>query len=302
MKNRIDMGKKIFYPAAVILMSALTMTSCYEDFLDDYNYTAAYFASQKPLRTVIADRDMTIRVGVTIGGRREVDNNDYADFVIDPELLDGTALTMMPENYYALADPGRMSISNVNLPIADVAISFTDEFYNDPEAAGEHYAIPFRIVSSSADSLLEGKTTSIVAVKYVNKWQGTYYVKGTVSILGEDGSLSGTVTYSKPDLSTNVARAVSTSSRYVSVRTGVANTTAADEKVQLTFDEDGTVTPSTASGGIAISEGSGTWDDSGDRMVITLSYVYEKAGIRYQVNEELHRRQDPLKDLVFEEW
>ena len=64
------MDKKTIISAAALLALVPALTSCYEDFLDDYNYTAAYFASQKPLRTVIADRDMTIRVGVTIGGRR----------------------------------------------------------------------------------------------------------------------------------------------------------------------------------------------------------------------------------------
>ena len=296
------MDKKTIISAAALLALVPALTSCYEDFLDDYNYTAAYFASQKPLRTVIADRDMTIRVGVTIGGRREVDNNNYADFVIDPELLDGTALTMMPENYYTLEDPGKMRISNVNLPIADVTVSFTEAFYDDPAAAGKHYAIPFRVVSSSADSLLEGKNTSIVAVKFVNRWQGTYYVKGSVSIIGEDGDLSGTVTYSRNDLSTNLTRPLSTLTRTTSVRNGVANTAASGEKVLLTFNADGTVEASTADGGIAIAEGSGSWDDSGERMEISLSYIYEKAGIRYKVDETLYRRQDPLKDLVFEEW
>ena len=39
---------------------------------------------------MIADRDMQIRVGVAIGGKREVDMNDWAEFEIDPALLTGT--------------------------------------------------------------------------------------------------------------------------------------------------------------------------------------------------------------------
>lgn len=296
------MNNKILFSAAALFAATLSLTSCYEDFLKDYNYTAMYFSSQKPLRTVIADRNMDIRVGVAIGGIREVNKADYADFVIDGELLDGTGLTLLPENYYSLSDPSRMKVSSPNLPIADVTISFTDDFYNDDLAAGKHYALPFRVVSCSADSLLEGKTTSIVAIKFQNRWQGTYYVKGSVSEVDAEGNLTGTVTYSRNDLSTNITRGISTVSRSTSIRAGVANTTASGEKVLLTFNEDGTVVPSMADGGITITSGSGTWDDSGERMVITLNYIYQKGGFNYSVEEELYRRQDPLKDLVFEEW
>ena len=296
------MNKKILFSVAALFAVSFSLTSCYEDFLKDYTYTAMYFSSQKPLRTVIADRDMEIRVGVMIGGIREVNKDDYADFVIDEELLDGTGLTLLPENCYSLSDPSRMKVSNPNLPIADVTISFTEDFYNDELAAGKHYAIPFRAVSCSADSLLEGKTTSIVAVKFQNRWHGTYYVKGSVSEVDAEGNLSGTVTYSRTDLSTNITRGLSTVSRNTGIRAGVANTAASGEKVFLTFNEDGTLVPSTADGGISITSGSGTWNDSGERMVITLKYIYQKGGVNYSVEEELYRRQDPLNDLVFEEW
>lgn len=281
-----------------VLAACVSATSCYEDFIDDYKFSAVYFASQKPLRTVIADRDMLIKVGVTIGGKREVDTNDWADFTIDESLLEGTAFTAMPEEYYELSHPSRMNVSKANLPIADVAISFTDAFYNDEKAIGKHYAIPFKLVDSSTDSLLQDKTTSIVAVKYISTWHGTYYVKGQVKAAGEDKA----TVYSNPDLSKNITRDLTTVSRNVLIRNGVANTTAANEKIRLTFNENGTVTVDTAEGGIAVTGGTSTWEESGDRIVIKLAYSYEKGGVTYEVAEELHRRQDPLNDLIFEEW
>ena len=54
------------------VLCVLLISSCYEDYTKDYNYSTAYFASQKPLRTVIADRDMPIRVGVAIGERERL--------------------------------------------------------------------------------------------------------------------------------------------------------------------------------------------------------------------------------------
>lgn len=50
------------------LISVL-MTACYDDYEKDYDKSSVYFASQKPLRTLVADTDMSIKVGVAIGGK-----------------------------------------------------------------------------------------------------------------------------------------------------------------------------------------------------------------------------------------
>ena len=84
----------LYYVLCVLLMS-----SCYEDYAKDYDYSTTYFASQRPLRTVIADRNMQIRVGVAIGGKRDVDMNDWVEFEIDPALLAGTGLEILPKEY-----------------------------------------------------------------------------------------------------------------------------------------------------------------------------------------------------------
>ena len=58
------------------LISVL-MTACYDDYEKDYDKSSVYFASQKPLRTLVADTDMSIKVGVAIGGKREVHTDDW---------------------------------------------------------------------------------------------------------------------------------------------------------------------------------------------------------------------------------
>ena len=133
------------------------MSSCYEDYTKDYNYSTAYFASQKPLRTVIADRDMQIRVGVAIGGKREVDMNDWAEFEIDPALLTGTGLEVLPKEFYTLSDNNLFRVSKNTLAVADVAITFTNTFYEDVACTETHYALPFRVKSRSLDKILEGQ-------------------------------------------------------------------------------------------------------------------------------------------------
>lgn len=72
----------------IALLFLLTgLTSCYEDYIEDYETTSAGFAISNPLRTVISDRNMSIYVGVSLGGKREVDKADWAKFTIDESLL-----------------------------------------------------------------------------------------------------------------------------------------------------------------------------------------------------------------------
>lgn len=63
---------------------------------------------------MIADRDMQIRVGVAIGGKREVDMNDWAEFEIDPALLTGTGLEVLPKEYYTLSDNNLFRVSKIH--------------------------------------------------------------------------------------------------------------------------------------------------------------------------------------------
>ncbi len=294
---------KIFSAA---VMSALLMTSCYEDYIYDYNYSSAYFASQKPLRTVIADRDMTIDVGVAIGGKREVDMNDWAEFKIDETLLNGTGLTLLPKEYYTLSDPTTMRVSKSTLPVADVTVSFTEAFYADENAMKQHYALPFRVEASSLDSILVGQETSIVAIKYISTYHGTYYVKGTVTEVDANGNAIGEPeAYSNADLSKNITRNLTTISRNTLERQGLANlkTGVANEKVKIVFNDDKTLNVETADGGVAITNGSGSYGyDAEGVLSLSLSYTYGRTGKMYKVAETLIRRQDPLKDLRFEEW
>lgn len=288
---------------AALLPLLFLATACYDNFLEDYKFSAAYFSSQKPLRTVIADRDMPIKVGVTFGGKRGVDPTDWAQFNLEPQLLEGTGLTLLPADYYVLAHPDKMQVSKADLPIADVEIRFTEAFYSDPFATGLHYALPFKLVKSSADSLLQGMDYSVVAVKYISTYHGFYYVQGQMEVFDAAGELLSQESYQNKDLSRNLVRSLSTLDRTTLVRAGLANfPEAATEKVQITFGQGNTLEVGTAPGGTAITEGSGSYTLSNETPVLSLQYTFIKGGKTYKVVETLTRRQDPYKDLVFEEY
>ena len=288
---------------AMIAAAALAAVSCYDSFLEDYDFSACYFASQKPLRTVIADRDMSIEVGVAISGKRNVDVTDWAEFEISlPELV-GTGLTLLPEDYYTLSDPSKMTVKKANLPLAVVKVSFTDAFYADPLSTTKHYALPFRIVNSSLDSILVDKDATVVVVKYASTWSGTYCVQGTIQELDALGDPVSTAKYGSTELNTTYTRSTTTLSKNEIVVEGMGNTfpAAAGERIKLTFGADGALTVASVDGGLAVTEATGTYT-AGDRLKIDLSYKYVKGTTEYAVQETLLRRQDPAKDLYFEEW
>lgn len=285
------------------MVCLLLMTSCYEEYEKDYEYTTAYFASQKPLRTVIADRNMTIKVGAAIGGKRKVDKNDWVEFTIDPDLLVGTGLTLLPQEYFSLSDPNTFKVSNEALSVADVTINFTDAFYSDPKSTEVYYALPFKLTSSSLDKILEGKETSIVAIKYISTYHGTYYVKGKLNELNMAGEVVNTKIYDNKDLSKNITRGVNSLSKNELVKEGVADFSVVSlENVRMVMQSDHTITVETLNGGLEIINGSGRFDDTKERLEIWLKYGFKKEGKRYEVEETLIRRQDPLADLRFEEW
>ena len=131
--------------SAKLLLSALLllvgMTACYDDYTHDYEGADMGFAVAKPLRTV-------------------------AKFTIDPSLLEGTGKTLLPANYYTLADPEYFRVRKSNSPVADVGINFTDAFYSDPLCLTDHYALPFRMTENSMNALREGAETCVAVIRW----------------------------------------------------------------------------------------------------------------------------------------
>lgn len=288
-----------------IFILMVCMTSCYDDYVKDYEYSTVGFASKRPLRTVIADRDMEIRVGVSIGGKRSVDMKDWAKFEIVPDLIP-RGYAVMPENYYILEHENLMRVKKDNLPVADVGIKFTEAFYADDAATGSFYAIPIRITESSLDSITVSE--SVIAIKYISTFHGAYYIKGKIHEI-KDGATINTTEYSNGDLIKNIVRNVESSDKNTIIREGVANfPVIGTEKVQLKIerndnaDKTYNVLVQRAIGGINITDGSGTYYGNKEKPEIEVKYSFDKGGKSYRVEETMILRQDPLLELRFEEW
>ncbi len=333
--------KRVLCNLAVALSLLFGATSCYDDVVQDYTFSSAYFAQQKPLRTVISGREGVaeaneICVGAAIGGKLELDLNEWARFAIDESTVTAEmgmsfaemGLEVMPEDYYELSDPSKMVVTKVNNFIMEVDVSFTDKFFDDPEAINSKYAIPFVLVDSSCDSLLATKYYSVVAVKYQSKYHGTYYVQGYTAERDGHSYNENITIYNNADLSQNITSEASTIGRNSIARVGqtlsVGSNTLENGNVEITVpteeeiaanvdgavvNEDGSinVTVSPAPGDLVVVANTGSgkmwYDESSHECIFEIVYmVSHSSGTYYEVKETLTRRQDPLLDLRVEFW
>jgi len=312
--------KKII-KAALLLAVAFAATSCFDDYLYDYETPNMGFSLNKQVRTVVSTTNQ-IYVGVSIGGKREVDMNDWACFTLDETLLTGTGKEMLPEHYYELSDPNMFKVRKPNMAIADVGITFTDDFYADAKSLTGKYALPFRLIATSiaapADSLGNvnpygsirvGGETAIVAIKYISGLSGTYYRVGSEVEVDAQGEVIGTpFSYEAADLMNNATVACTTLAKYDILRPGLGNSTMNGLKIGLTPDAGG-YSVSLEGDGATITNASGTYVAEGDYALYSsdtkapqfnLEYTYEVSGRYYKVSEKLVLRQFAERELRVE--
>ncbi len=307
-----------------LLLAFISLSSCYEDYVHDYDFPSMGFALNRQVRTVVSTTNQ-IYVGVSIGGKRSVDLKDWATFTFDQSLLTGTGLKMLPESYYVLADPNTFTVRKTNLAVADVGITFTEDFYADPACLERTYALPFRLVATSIDAVAdstgardpygairEGGQTAVVAIKYISGFSGTYYKVGSVTEVDASGNAVGEAqTYANTDLTKNGTCVLGTSGRYSVVRPGLGNS--ADGSLSLTvsggdLEKDSEVELAIPSGATLV-QGSGRWVRQGDYAFYSgdkvapqfnLDYTYSVDGKYYHVTEKLVLRQWAERELRVE--
>ncbi len=311
---------KIKILVSICLVIFISLTSCekYEDYIEDFDYSIVAFSTQKPLRTVVAYEEMQFKVGVFLGGKRSNNQEESADFTIDPSLLDDSVLdgagsfTLLPESYYTLSNPDKMIIPEGEF-IGDVTINLNRELFTaDPLATSNTYALPFKITASTLDSIASGspdgtlapRDYSIVVVKYISPYSGTFYQTGvqTETASGTDPVVTE---YNNTDLIRNPLMRLSTinastlRSDRIGTFTNNANNGVQNNSLILTVNGE-TVDLSVDDSTITNFSGSGTYNPT-DRS-FNISYSFDKNGSSFDVEEILYLRRPPEEDLTFEEW
>lgn len=288
------------------MSSALFSCKKYDDYTKDYDYSAVYFGSQKPLRTVVAYDDMQLKLGVVLAGKRENTVNETVTFSIDPTLLTtvsgASAFKVMPANYYTLSNANTITIPAGKFT-GDITVTINKALFTaDPLAVSKTYAIPVRITKSTTDSILVGSSTvpakdyTILVVKYISPLHGTYYHKGVQDRLNSTGTVVETNRYTNKDLSKNLTWDLTTLSLNEVSTPGAGNKTNASLKLTKANNS---VAVSAISGATAVS-GSGTYEPV--KREFYLNYSFTQGADKFNVLDTLVLRQAPELDLRFEEW
>lgn len=297
---------------AISLLVLLFFNRCekYDSYIEDYDFTAVYFGTQKPLRTVVAREPMQIKFGVAFGGVRQNTQEQWVKFKIDNTLLqtvDGANnFKLLPKEYYNIELPESDSIFTIKAGevIGDVVLNLNkNAFTSDSLAVNNTYALPIRIYETSADSILSGdavteaKDYTIIVIKYIIPESGIYYVKGSET----DQSDQNTIIYSNSDLSKNKTRYLKTLSKS-QLEMGGVGTKDPNKKNKLIIhlDENKNIVLTTAEGGVSITDIGSSYNPV--NKTFTLKYSYTVNSVTYSVEEELIQRQNPELDLRFEEW
>ncbi len=288
----------------MLLIIGFTACEPYEEYLVDYKYSAVYFATQKPLRTIVSYDEMEFKVGVALAGKRENNVEEYADFQIDPSLLDDEELTegndfqLLPSSYYTLSNDSRM----IALPgefIGDVTVTLNrDAFVSDSLATENVYALPFRITGASTDTILADKDYTILVVKYISEYDGTYYHKGKQSEIDSTGTVLNETIYSYDDLNDNETWNVSTIDANT-IKTPAAGVFG-NGSIVIEVKDNNSVDITSGRPNIEVTSGSGTYDPENRNFYLDYSFI--RGPKEYAVQDTLILRQAPEKDLFFEEW
>jgi hypothetical protein len=303
----------------LLLLIAVLLISCenQEKIFPDYDYTAVYFPIQFPVRTLSLgddrvdnslDRELKFHIGAVIGGMY---NNKWdwdVDFILDESLAEnlftstGQEVKVLPSQYYTMNPYNKVIIPKGQFN-GLIQIQLTEEFLADPLAISNHYVIPLRIVSSSADSVLTGfpaisnpdkrvashwdakappKDFTLFMIKYINPYHGNFLRRGATYRLNANGQPVDTIIYRNQYVERDqIVSLVTTGPKTVT-----ANFTGVDfgsgQSIKLTVESSGNVLIDSIQGArsAAYAVGSSSYISKGeswggfDQDVIYLNYRY----------------------------
>ena len=202
----------------LVFSAMLVLTSCYEDYVRDYDYTAAYAAFQYDLRTFVCGEDVEIGFTTALGGVVSNDRDRKVSVEIDNALLSADLSDFDPthrtipftamDGLMGTAPLGALSQDYVTKEITAAGITSleplpesyfttsgpvqikrgyhtgdfflypTEEMFQDEKILKPYYALGFRILSADVDSLITEKSFQIMAVKVENRFWGNWYHGG----------------------------------------------------------------------------------------------------------------------------
>lgn len=291
----------------ICLLYMISSCKKYAAYDTDFGITTTYFATQKPLRTIVSYGNMQFKVGVAMGGVRENTKDQTVTFAVDPTLLTTVAgagsFTLMPSAYYTLSNSSTMTIAKGSF-VGDITVTLNRSlFTSDVNAVNRFYAIPLRIVNSTTDSVLRGNATvpakdyTILVVKYISAYSGSYYHKGVEERIDASGNVLETKTYTNADLVKNQVWTLNTVHADTVTTSGAGVSTSGFLKLSINGTS---VTVGAGNAVVSSVTGTGTLDNT--KKQFYLDYSFNIGANKFRVKDTLIQRNPPEQDLRFEEW
>ncbi len=201
-----------------ILLSLLllgTLSSCYKDYIENFDYTAIYFPYQTNVRTFVVGEGMSIEVGAALAGVRDNTRDRLVNFTMDSKLItddiletmkNGTnhvkagvasvkQLMMLPSNYFTISSNNQMIIKKGTYSGTVTIKADSAAFLADPATLNATYVLPFYINSADADSVASDKRYAVIGLRYENMLFGNYWHGGVTTVKDSTGKVVSTTNY-----------------------------------------------------------------------------------------------------------
>lgn len=199
----------------VFLLSVAVLTSCYDEYVKDYDYDGVYFPYQENVRTFVVGEGMKIEVGAVLAGVLENNKKRVVHYQIKNDLVNADVLAKMkkgqayiknsvagvsellpvPSDYYSLSNAEEMVIPKGSHGGTVTVYADSAKFLADPKSLKANYALPFYIESADADSIIEPMRYAVIGLKYENMLFGNYWHGGVKTVKDAAGKVLKTVAY-----------------------------------------------------------------------------------------------------------
>lgn len=311
----------------VFILLAAALTSCYDEYVKDYDYDGVYFPYQENVRTFVVGEGLKIDVGTVLAGVLENNKDRVVRYQIKNDLVTPDALARMksgqnyiknsvagvnellpmPADYYSLSNSEEMVIRKGSHGGTVTVYADSAKFLSDPKTLKVAYALPFYIESADADSIIEPMRYAVIGLKYENMLFGNYWHGGVRVVKDAAGNTLNTVAYYTqiPQPESKVWT-LSTVAPFELETNGLADD--ADKgSMKLTLNSDGTITvgKSSSSDINVLPDGESRFNQAKllqDRKIFlkykydngdgTISYVTDTLTFRNRVRDGVNEWQD----------
>lgn len=166
--------------SAAVAVAALTACS-FDKVVPEYPTKKVLFTYQQYNRQVVVGEGLGIEVGFVFAGLPASDRDRVVKFEIDPTLITNEKQSLLPADYYTLAQEGQTVIKKGSLKSYVPLALDSAAFVNDPKALTGEYILPVRITEADADEISEGKDYTLISLSYQGRQYGNYTYFGTAT-------------------------------------------------------------------------------------------------------------------------